>query len=116
MEKSKTSRALLVAPIFAGLLGFIFALLIAPRSGKQTRERLIKKAEDVKKQTQDGLANAKKTLKKNASDASDFKSRLIDAWKNSNNPAGSKGLNPTNDEDLKQSAHERNSVLSTWEE
>lgn len=116
MEKSKTSRALLVAPIFAGLLGFIFALLIAPRSGKQTREKLIKKAEDVKKQTQDGLANAKKTLKKNASDASDFKSQLVDAWKNKNRQVESKEDNTSIDESLKQPAHERNSVLSTWEE
>lgn len=116
MEKSKTSRVFLISPVLAGLLGFVVAILFAPRSGKQTREMLIKKAEGVKKQTHDSLSNAKRTLNKNASDARDFKNQLMSTWKNTNHSSEKKGDQSVTDEHTKQSVPERNSVLSTWEE
>lgn len=62
MKERQTSNILLVSLVSAAA-GAGVALLLAPRSGKETRARLIANAADMKRQAQKAMDSARHTAK-----------------------------------------------------
>lgn len=114
MTESRGSRALL-APLLAGLLGAGLALLFAPRSGKQTREKMRMKAQDVKQQAQDNLSNVRDSLDQSIREAQDLKKRIGEAWQDPSRRADQEAQQLRRDQDTHRTPAQ-SSVLSTWEE
>lgn len=114
MTESRGNRMLL-APLLAGLLGAGLALLFAPRSGKQTREKMRMKADDMKHQAQDNLSNVRESLDQSIREAQDLKRRIGEAWSDTGRKA-SQEAQELKDEHDKRRTPAQSSVLSTWEE
>lgn len=72
-ERTARSNTLMVS-VLAGLAGAGVALLLAPRSGRETREQLKSKAED-------GLNTAKETMEHGVEKAKDASSHFASAIK-----------------------------------
>jgi gas vesicle protein len=111
MAETRSSKALLV-PIFAGMLGAGVALLFAPRSGRETREKMRMRAEDMKHQTKEGAAEIRESLDRSIREAQDLKERLSVAMAGTDRKAK---------QELREDQEERRTpqqspVLSTWEE
>lgn len=114
MTESNRSKVF-VAPLLAGLLGAGLALLFAPRSGKQTRERMRMKAGDMKQQAQDNLANVRESLDQSIHEAQDLKKRIANAWSDTSRKAKEE-MRGLKEEQGERKAQASSSVLSTWEE
>lgn len=69
-ERGNAPNIALVS-LLAGLTGAGIALLFAPRSGKETRQKLQTSAEDLKQRAEDGVQNAKKTVESTRNSLSD---------------------------------------------
>ncbi len=74
--------------VFGALVGTITGVLIAPKSGKETREDLMKKAEELKENSGELVDKAKKESKKvgdkvmkTADDLKDRTERAVDSAK-----------------------------------
>ena len=53
-----TGRKFALGAIIAGIVGYITGILTAPKSGKETREDIADKAEDIKESGQEQLQHA----------------------------------------------------------
>lgn len=106
MTEAKSDRTLLM-PILAGLLGAGLALLFAPRSGKETRDRMRMRAEDVKHQAEEGMTEVRESLDRSIREAQDLKRRLSTTL--------DKGKQARKERESRE-APEQSPVLSTWEE
>lgn len=115
MTEDKGSRSLL-APILAGLLGAGLALLFAPRSGKQTREKMRMKAENMKQHAQDNLSNVRESLDQSIREAQALKKRIADAWSSTNKQQAKTDNQQSGESQSDQQTPAQPSVLSTWEE
>jgi gas vesicle protein len=62
-RKSNTVRKIAIGSAIAGAAGYIAGILSAPRSGRQTRQEIANKAEDVKGSTEDQLQELSDELK-----------------------------------------------------
>ena len=113
MTESKGSRALML-PLMAGLLGAGLALLFAPRSGRETRQRLRVTADNMKQQADDGLAEIRESLDRSIHEAQDLKQRLATTMSNPDRKA-KREMKTQDDKDKLQEPVE-SPVLSTWEE
>lgn len=112
MTEPKGNRAMFL-PFAALLLGAGLALLFAPRSGKETRDKMRNKAKDVKDQADKSMSNVKQSLEQSIQEAQDLKRRMGEAMKKPQDSSD----NVTN---IQQPAANpgpaESSVLSTWEE
>lgn len=57
-----TGRKLAISSVFAGAVGYVTGILTAPKSGRQTREDIADKAEDIKEGAEDQLQNLHEDL------------------------------------------------------
>lgn len=80
MTQQDSSRLLLVAG-FAGLTGAALALLFAPRSGRETRADLRKRANDINNEALEQPEAAKHKIQNTQKQAHDLKDRLAEAVK-----------------------------------
>jgi gas vesicle protein len=62
-RKSNTVRKIAIGSAIAGAAGYIAGILSAPRSGRQTRQEIANRAEDVKGSTEDQLQELSDELK-----------------------------------------------------
>lgn len=113
MTEAKGNRMLL-APLVMGLLGAGLALLLAPRSGKETRARMRMKADKMKLQAEDNLSSVKDSLDQTIHDAQDLKRRLSEAMTQTGKKAKQEMEELRDDENRPRRA--QSPVLSTWEE
>lgn len=59
MEKDEhTGRKLAIGALLAGAVGYVTGILTAPKSGKETREDIADKAEDLKETAEEQLEHA----------------------------------------------------------
>jgi gas vesicle protein len=58
-----TGRKIAVGSAIAGLAGYLAGVLTAPKSGQQTRQDIIRKAEDLKEDTEGQLTDLNDELK-----------------------------------------------------
>ncbi|MCL2173698.1 YtxH domain-containing protein [Candidatus Saccharibacteria bacterium] len=63
MSKAKSGGKFFLGAIFGGAVGAIAGLLSAPKSGKETREDIKKKAGEVKKTADEKVEKGKKAAK-----------------------------------------------------
>lgn len=61
-ERNQAPNIALIS-LLAGLTGAGIALLLAPRSGKETRDKLQASADDMKQRAEAGVRSAKETVK-----------------------------------------------------
>lgn len=61
-ERTASNNNVVVASLIAGLAGAAIGMLLAPRSGRETREQLHDTASDLKSKAGDGLTSAKDSL------------------------------------------------------
>ena len=57
MAKDNSGRKWALGTLIAGVVGYIGGILTAPKSGKETREDIVDKAEDIKNDTRVELEN-----------------------------------------------------------
>jgi gas vesicle protein len=72
----RTGSHTLALTVAAGLAGAGLALLFAPRSGRETRARIRKRAHDLKEQADEKMATARDSLHEDLEHARDLKARL----------------------------------------
>ena len=58
----RTSPNLVAVSLFAGLAGALAALLLAPRSGADTRRKIQEQADDLTERTRDSIHEVKDTV------------------------------------------------------
>jgi gas vesicle protein len=64
---------------FAGIAGASLALLLAPRSGRETRDRIKLRANTMRHQAEDKIETAKQTVEERAHAAMEMKDRAAQA-------------------------------------
>lgn len=111
MTEARSSKSMLT-PLMAALLGAGVALLFAPRSGKETRQRLRRTAEDVKQQAGEGMAEVRESLDRSIKEAQDLKERLSATMAT----AKRKAKQDMENQQREPEHPEQSPVLSTWEE
>ncbi len=77
----RNTHANVWVPVAAGMMGAGLALLFAPRSGRETRDRLQSKMGDVRDKADKQLHAASGRLKDGVEEARDLKSRVTGALK-----------------------------------
>lgn len=80
MAERSSSNTLLI-PLMAGLAGAVAGLLLAPRSGRETREHLRLNARKMKNQATESLDTARTSLEEGLEKAKDAKTRLAQTIK-----------------------------------
>lgn len=108
MSERKHSNTLLL-PLVAGLSGAFLALLLAPRSGRETRRQLQLAAGDMKEKAAEGLDTARASVEESLARAKEVKDRLSSAIK-----FGDKKLHNNNSERSQDST--ALPPIRTWEE
>lgn len=114
MAESTVRKSLLLT-VLAGMLGASLALLIAPRSGKETREMIRSKKNEAKKQAKDGVLQIRQSLDQSLKEAHELKQRLAEVLHQTDKAAN----NMSHAGQEKQQRHPHpveSSILSTWEE
>lgn len=117
MSNQRTSSNTVLVSLLAGAAGAAVALLFAPRSGEETRERLQQKSDDLKEQAKDSMDTAKSKAEEKFDEAKDLKDRLTTAITKSSERAkeeAKKELNTSSDRDV--TTENRSPVLNNWEE
>lgn len=114
MTESSSSRRILL-PIAMGMLGATLALLFAPRSGKETREKMRSKAEDVKSQAEDNISSTKEKLDQGLKEVQELKNRLYNAFTETRESA-KQAIDKVKNDQLTKDDKATSSILSTWEE
>lgn len=63
MTKDKnTGKSFAIGALIAGVAGYVTGVLTAPKSGKETREDIVDKAEDIKHGAEDQLQSAQEEV------------------------------------------------------
>ncbi len=102
----RTSPNIVTVSLFAGLAGAVTALLLAPRSGVETRKQLHDRADELKDQAENSLHDVQKNV-----------SNGLDKFTEAIRTTGKKGkeefeeFNTNSERPTKQS-----SVMHAWEE
>jgi gas vesicle protein len=111
MAQQEDRPNVVLISLVAGLVGAGLALLLAPRSGRETRDRLRHTAEDVKHQARDNYTHLRDQAKDTVQQASDMKDKITSAIKTRKDQMKD-GLDDTaNDTQRRES-----SVLTSWDE
>lgn len=113
MAEHKTSNVLTLT-LLAGLAGAGAALLLAPRSGRETRQKLHQSADDLKHTAEDNLNSTKAKLQHNAEKLRAWKEHIANrAAEQSERPQDS--ILPT-DSSTEEINDFNASILRNWEE
>ena len=109
----RSNHSAMWLPLAAGLVGAGLALLLAPRSGRETRQKIQQSADDLKRQASEGLSSARETVDHGLDHAKDMKDRLAQAI----TTTGNKTKEEINDmDDTATNRSRSSSVLTNWEE
>lgn len=87
----RTSSNVLGATLLGGVAGATIALLFAPRSGRETRERIKQTAHDMKEGTSDTMSRARGKVKDGIDTARDMKDRVAQAAKETKEDVAKRG-------------------------
>lgn len=96
-------------PVAAGLMGAGLALLFAPRSGRETRDKLRGNFEDLRDRADGKLAAARERVDNSLEEAKALKGRLAEAVKKDASSA-TKGAS-----DSTAQKYDRETTLPNWE-
>lgn len=98
--------------LVAGLVGAGLALLLAPRSGQETRRRLQNSADDIKQQARENYSHLRDQAKDTVQQASDMKNKISSAIKTRKDQ-----MRNGHDEMASDTqARRESSVLTSWDE
>lgn len=86
----RNSSNMILLPLVAGMAGAFTALLLAPRSGRETRRQLQLAAGDLKQEAEDTLDHAQSNAHEALERAKKLKSRLGEAFHKSDDQANAK--------------------------
>lgn len=93
----RNSRNAVLVPVLAGVIGALAALLLAPRSGRETRRQLRTSAEDLKGQAADGVDTVKAGVEEGLARANEVKDRLASVIKTKSREVSSGDHSDTKD-------------------
>ncbi|MDB5185847.1 MAG: YtxH-like protein [Candidatus Saccharibacteria bacterium] len=79
------SNNIVLVSLIAGMAGAAIGMLFAPRSGRETRERLKSTAEDMRSQARQGYRSARGTLEQGVDQARKAKDELTDVASKASN-------------------------------
>lgn len=96
--------------MLAGMTGMFLALLLAPRSGRETRRKLEMAAGDLKDQTAEGMDSARANAEEGLERARAIKSRLSEAI----NAHDKKTARDNKDNNAQRSV--QSPILTSWDE
>lgn len=113
-ERSSHPNMALVS-LCAGLFGAVVALLIAPRSGKETRADLRHGADDLKRQATQTWEEARSQVERGLDKAKSVSERLTAKTRQKAEEAG-EDLDRMQQERKSEPGHIQSPVLSKWEE
>ncbi len=97
--------------MLAGITGMFLALLLAPRSGQETRRKINMAAGDLKDRTAEGMDTARANAEDGLRQAKAIKSRLSEAISARGKKTGRNNNKDTNSPDSVQSP-----ILTSWDE
>lgn len=111
MTEQQANRSGVLVPLLAGMLGAGIALLIAPRSGQETREKMRGSAQDFKQQAQEKITTAKTEIGTEIEHARGLKQKLSDSIKAKGDKAGRTA------QDMEQISEQQrpSQVLTSWD-
>lgn len=106
----RSSPNILAVSLLSGLAGATIALLVAPRSGRETRDKLREQTGDLKHRAEDKLANAKDRI-----------GSQVDRLSSAVNRTGRKARREMDElksdiESQERETNKQSPVLSSWEE
>jgi gas vesicle protein len=110
-ERAAPNNTLLVS-LLAGTAGAALALLFAPRSGRETREHMKHKADDIKQHAEDSIKSARDSIESNIDHAKD---RISSTISKTGRKAKQNMEELRNDTD-EQQGRRQSPVLTNWEE
>ncbi len=108
----RSSNSTFMVPLVAGLAGAMAALLLAPRSGKETRQQLRSTTEDIQKKAAEGIDTARATMEEMLSRGKDVSNRMTSTIRSKSDKIQS-GFEEARDSD---SRTPRSTTMRTWEE
>lgn len=111
MTEQRTHHNGVLVPLLAGLAGAGIALLLAPRAGRETREKMHESANDIKKQAHETILTAKSELSSELEHARQLKHKLGEVIKTN----GRRAKKETS-EWQESAERERPSVLTNWDQ
>jgi gas vesicle protein len=114
-ERQMQPNNVVLVSLLAGLTGAAVALLFAPRSGRETREKLHEAKEDMKQQAREGLESAKKTVGTGIDQAKELKNQFVSSLKQTGKRAQREDDNQR-DNMAEQTERPHSPVLNNWEE
>src|SRR4051812_36531338 len=74
--RQRASNHTFAISVLSGLAGAGIALLVAPRSGRETRARIRSRTQDLKEEMGDKVSSARESLEQGLDQARDVKTRL----------------------------------------
>jgi gas vesicle protein len=111
MAQQEDRPNVVLISLVAGLVGAGLALLLAPRSGRETRDQLRHTAEDMKHQARDNYTHLRDQAKETVQQASDMKDKITSAIKTRKDEMKDGLDDVANDTQRRES-----SVLTSWDE
>lgn len=117
-EAHQASKNMLMTSMLAGFAGAAIALLLAPRSGQETRDRLKTSAHDMKKQAEEKLDSARDQLDHGKEKATELKDRLEDRLSSAINKPGRRSKRGADQDTTVNETNEarQSPVLTAWNE
>ncbi len=111
MQQARSNNTFALT-LIAGLAGALAALLLAPRSGRETRQQLRMKAEDLRDQAAEGIDTARASVEESLARANEVQKRLTDAIKTK------RGKDSSEERSNNNTAQDSGSApgANTWEE
>ncbi len=106
----RNARSALWVPVTAGLLGAGLALLLAPRSGRETRDKLRENYGEFKDRADGKLAVAREKIDQSLEEAKALKGRLAGAVKRDSASKRTKHV-----ADSTSQPYEDEQLLTNWE-
>lgn len=114
-ERQMQPNNVVLVSLLAGLTGAAVALLFAPRSGRETREKLHEAKEDMKQQARHGLESAKKTVETGIDQARELKDNFVSAV-NQTGKRAKREYDDLHDDMAERTERPHSPVLTNWEE
>lgn len=114
MSERSTQPNIALVSLFAGLAGAVVALLVAPRSGKETREGIRLNAEDMKQQAQQTLGESRNQVERAVKQAKTVREKVTNKMKHQGKDMEQKTTETVQDAQLAPD-HIQSPVLSKWE-